>query len=69
MIKNSISAAIGAVLIGTATFHSSGVLAQPLPGGTLDPTTIPKFVTPLVIPPEMPTARFSILLIGPSSKG
>jgi spore coat protein A len=29
------------------------VLAAPLPGGTLDPTTIPKYVTPLVIPPVM----------------
>lgn len=29
--------------------------AAPLPGGTLDPTTIPKYVTPLVIPPVMPT--------------
>jgi FtsP/CotA-like multicopper oxidase with cupredoxin domain len=28
-------------------------LAQPLPGGSLDPTSIPKFVTPLVIPPVM----------------
>ena len=27
----------------------------PLPGGTLDPTTIPKYVTPLVIPPVMKT--------------
>jgi spore coat protein A len=27
--------------------------AQALPGGTLDPTTIPKYVTPLVIPPVM----------------
>ena len=27
--------------------------AAPLPGGTLDPTTIPKYVTPLVIPPVM----------------
>jgi spore coat protein A len=27
--------------------------AQPLPGGTLDPTTIPQYVTPLVIPPVM----------------
>ena len=25
-----------------------------LPGGTLDPTSIPKYVTPLVIPPAMP---------------
>jgi spore coat protein A len=29
------------------------VWAQALPGGTLDPTTIPKYVTPLVIPPVM----------------
>ncbi len=28
-------------------------LAAPLPGGTLDPLTIPKYVTPLVIPPVM----------------
>src|SRR4030095_9741730 len=28
-------------------------MAQALPGGTLDPTTIPKYVTPLVIPPVM----------------
>ena len=31
------------------------VSAQPLPGGTLDPLTIPKYVTPLVIPPVMNT--------------
>lgn len=30
------------------------VSAQPLAGGTLDPMTIPKYVIPLVIPPEMP---------------
>jgi spore coat protein A len=28
----------------------------PIPGGTLDPTTITKYVTPLVIPPAMPKA-------------
>jgi FtsP/CotA-like multicopper oxidase with cupredoxin domain len=27
--------------------------AVPVPGGTLDPTTIPKYVTPLVIPPVL----------------
>ena len=31
----------------------SGAQAVPLPGGTLNPTTIPKYVTPLVIPPVM----------------
>ena len=39
-----------------AAFLASGALnfasAQPPPGGSLDPTTVPKFVTPLVIPPE-----------------
>jgi len=34
----------------------SGAIAQPLPGGTLDPTTLPKYVMPLFIPPEMPTS-------------
>jgi len=29
--------------------------AAPLPGGSLDPLAIPKYVTPLVIPPVMPT--------------
>lgn len=37
------------VLLMTASF----AIAQPLPGGTLDPLTIPKYVTPLVIPPVM----------------
>lgn len=30
-----------------------GGFAEPLPGGTLDPTAIPKYVIPLVIPPVM----------------
>jgi len=30
--------------------------AAPLPGGTLDPLTIPKYVQPLVIPPVMPAS-------------
>jgi spore coat protein A len=31
-------------------------LAAPIPGGDLDPLTVPKFVTPLLIPPVMPRA-------------
>ena len=31
----------------------AGAFAQAVPGGTLDPTTIPKYVQPLVIPPVM----------------
>jgi len=32
------------------------VFAQPIPGGTLDPLVVPKFQTPLLIPPVMPKA-------------
>jgi hypothetical protein len=38
-------------LVTTSTFTTA--FAQPLPGGSLDPTSIPKYVTPLVIPPVM----------------
>ena len=43
----------GRILIGVAALGSSLSLAAPLPGGSLDPTTIPKYVQPLVIPPVM----------------
>ncbi|MGH4008327.1 MAG: multicopper oxidase family protein [Pseudonocardiaceae bacterium] len=29
-------------------------MAAPIPGGSLDPLTIPKYVAPMVIPPQMP---------------
>ncbi len=32
------------------------VLAAPIPGGTLDPLTVPKYQTPMLIPPVMPKA-------------
>jgi len=35
-------------------FSTGFIVAKPLPGGTLKPTTIPKFAAPLLIPPEMP---------------
>ena len=47
-----------APLIGAALFMvlQTGLAfaALPIPVGTIDPNTIPKYVTPLVIPPEMP---------------
>jgi FtsP/CotA-like multicopper oxidase with cupredoxin domain len=49
-------ATVGAVLTGFALLNLPGAMAAPLPGGTLDPTTIPKYVTPLVIPPVMNNA-------------
>lgn len=33
---------------------SASASAAPLPGGTLDPAAVPKYTTPLVIPPAMP---------------
>ncbi len=42
-----------AIVLVTAL--GSSATAEPIGGGTLDPTTIPQFVTPLVIPPEMPS--------------
>jgi len=48
---------LGSLIVGLAwavAFVPAG--AAPLPGGTLDPTTIPKYVDPLIIPPEMPWA-------------
>jgi FtsP/CotA-like multicopper oxidase with cupredoxin domain len=46
---------IGFALAITLVFVtlSARTQAQPVPGGTLDPLTIPKYVTPLVIPPVM----------------
>src|SRR6266508_3682221 len=41
-------------ITATALIAGSAFAARPLPGGTLDPLTIPKYVTPLTIPPEMP---------------
>jgi hypothetical protein len=42
---------------GVGLFVRGGGLAiAQIPGGTLDPTQVPKFVTPMLIPPVMPTA-------------
>ncbi|WP_250573552.1 multicopper oxidase family protein [Nonomuraea sediminis] len=48
-----ISAVAGASILAPIRFPTTS-WAEPVPGGTLDPTTIPKYVTPLVIPPAMP---------------
>jgi FtsP/CotA-like multicopper oxidase with cupredoxin domain len=52
-----ISAVVGASALITARFRGvTRVFAQAIPGGTLDPLTVPKYVTPLLIPPVMPRA-------------
>jgi FtsP/CotA-like multicopper oxidase with cupredoxin domain len=43
----------GLCLAVVSSLSVAPVWSAPLPGGTLDPTTIPQFVTPLVIPPVM----------------
>jgi spore coat protein A len=56
-IMKKIKSLVGIVaIIGLFLFQSVSVLssfASPLPGGTVDPNTIPKYVIPLVIPPVM----------------
>jgi spore coat protein A len=42
-----------------------GVFAAPIPGGTLDPLSVPKYQTPLLIPPVMPRAG---TITGPMGK-
>ena len=48
----TMSMAFGAAMLAGAG-SPTGASAASLPGGTLDPMTIPKYVTPLVIPPVM----------------
>lgn len=43
------------LLLTPLALAAAAAQAVPLPGGTLDPLTIPKYVTPLVIPPVMNT--------------
>ena len=49
-----VATAGGAGLYLTSTLGSVARLFAQIPGGTLPPDVIPKFVTPLVVPPAMP---------------
>jgi spore coat protein A len=49
-------AGAGFYLFGRLPGMSAPAALAQLPGGTLDPTTVPKFQTPLLIPPVMPKA-------------
>ena len=52
------AAALGVTVVAQAELLVSNrtgrAYAVPLPGGTLDPLSVPKFVTPLLVPPVMP---------------
>ncbi len=49
-------AVAGAALLVPVAFRTSAAEATPVPGGSLDPTSIPKYRTPLFILPAMPAA-------------
>ncbi len=49
-------AGAGFYLFGRLPGFSAPTALAELPGGTLDPTAVPKFQTPLLIPPVMPKA-------------
>jgi bilirubin oxidase len=49
-------AVAGAAVLVPVAFRSGRAGATPLPGGSLDPTTIPKYKTPLFVMPAMPTS-------------
>lgn len=49
-------ASAGYYLFGRLPGRSAPVALAQIPGGTLDPTTVPKFETPMLIPPVMPQA-------------
>jgi FtsP/CotA-like multicopper oxidase with cupredoxin domain len=51
MVTNSLGLAMVAGL--AVGLLPAAAQAQAVPGGTLDPTTIPKYVTPMVIPPVL----------------
>ncbi|OGO33630.1 MAG: bilirubin oxidase [Chloroflexi bacterium RBG_16_57_11] len=51
-----ISAVVGASTLITARFRGVTRVFAQIQGGTLDPTFVPKYATPLLIPPVMPRA-------------
>jgi spore coat protein A len=53
MFKANISGTTATLLGALSMLATTSTMATALPGGSLDPTTIPKYVTPLVIPPVM----------------
>ena len=48
--------AVGSAALATSLWTRSRGAVAAVPGGTLDPTTLPKFVTPMFVPPAMPLA-------------
>jgi len=53
------SGMVGATLLVPASLRVSHANAAAVPGGTLDPTKVPKYVTPLFVLPQMPKTSAS----------
>src|SRR5690349_12370367 len=56
LLKTGAIAGAAALVPAGILLRNGTALAQPVPGGTLDPTTIPKYVTPLFVIPAMPSS-------------
>lgn len=56
--RRSFMAYTGGTTLGLFAYGKFGVreAIAAIPGGTLDPITVPKYVTPMLIPPQMPRA-------------
>lgn len=54
----------GAAMFIPWNFKLPEAFADPIPGGTLDPTAIPKYQTPMLIPPVMPKAPSGLGNVG-----
>lgn len=56
---------VSTLILLAVTLSAASAMAVPLPGGTLDPLTIPKYVQPLVIPPVMPMSTVQPAAVNP----
>jgi FtsP/CotA-like multicopper oxidase with cupredoxin domain len=56
MRKNKSGVLVGVLMLTPIIAGIQNATAEPVAGGTLDPLSIPKYVTPLVIPPVMKNA-------------
>src|SRR4051812_25051902 len=60
MVRKSIVSLLTGVLVCLLSCPGARpAVAAPVPGGTLDPTKIPKYVAPLFFLPEMPKSLLS----------
>ena len=62
-----VTAAFGGTLVASRYINGvRRVFAEPIAGGTLDPLSVTKYVTPMLIPPVMPKADKLNQKMGPN---